>query len=271
MIKSRRKKLIVGAVVVVAAAVAAAMYLRRLDIFYWYGQREPLPEVKTADESELNNTTDLSALPANSTQKSVDPPRQEKIETPLPVSYNLKVPFTSQAPFAVWDHKDEEACEEASLLMAHRYFAGRSISDPDDARSGIDQIIEWEKANLGGVWESTTAAEVTRIAKELLGYQNARVLPNPSIVDIKKLVAAGNPVLAPAYGRALGNPFFKQPGPLYHMMVIKGYDEDEFITNDPGTRRGADYRYRFQTVMDANHDWNGGDVGAGARVMMVLK
>ena len=244
---------------------------RRAQIFHWFSQRQTLPDAQTAENIGAKSVTDSWAMSTDNSQKSSDPPREEKIAAPPPAAYNLKVPFVSQAPFAAWDHKDEEACEEAALLMAHRYYTGRSISNKDDARSGIDQIIEWEKANLGGVWESTTAAEVARIAKGMLGYQGAHTIANPDVDTIKAAVSAGNPVLVPAAGRELHNPFFKQPGPLYHMLVIKGYDENEFITNDPGTRRGADYRYKYTTVLTANHDWNGGDVGTGAKVMVILK
>lgn len=61
----------------------------------------------------------------------------------------------------------------------------------------------------------------------------------------------------------LGNPYFTPPGPIYHMLVIKGYNLTEFITNDPGTRRGADYVYSYQTLMKAIHDWNNGNVESG--------
>jgi hypothetical protein len=46
-------------------------------------------------------------------------------------------------------------------------------------------------------------------------------------------------------GRELKNPNFKAPGPVTHMVLVKGYDykTKEFITNDPGTRRGENYRY----------------------------
>jgi hypothetical protein len=41
------------------------------------------------------------------------------------------------------------------------------------------------------------------------------------------------------------------------MLVIKGYDEtqDQFITNDPGTKRGADYRYKTDILISALRDY----------------
>ena len=38
------------------------------------------------------------------------------------------------------------------------------------------------------------------------------------------------------------------------MLVLTGYDEDEFITNEPGTKNGAGYRYSIDVIMNAMHD-----------------
>ena len=45
------------------------------------------------------------------------------------------------------------------------------------------------------------------------------------------------------------------------MRVIKGYkvDTDEFITNDPGTRNGANYKYDSETLLKALFDYPTGD------------
>lgn len=44
------------------------------------------------------------------------------------------------------------------------------------------------------------------------------------------------------------------------MMVIRGYDETYFYTNDVGTRRGENFRYTHETIMDAMHDLNLADI-----------
>lgn len=54
------------------------------------------------------------------------------------------------------------------------------------------------------------------------------------------------------------------------MLLLKGYTPTQFITNDAGTKRGANYPYDFQTVLNANHDWNGGDVEHGAKKIIVV-
>jgi hypothetical protein len=42
----------------------------------------------------------------------------EKLQPP---SLLINVPFSPQAPFAVWNPLHEEACEEMALIMVHHY------------------------------------------------------------------------------------------------------------------------------------------------------
>jgi len=90
------------------------------------------------------------------------------------------------------------------------------------------------------------------------------------VEDIKRQLVAGRPVIVPSAGRLLGNPFYNQPGPIYHMLVLRGYTKTKFITNDPGTRRGEGYQYSFDVVMQAMRDWNNGDVLNGRKVVLVI-
>lgn len=84
----------------------------------------------------------------------------------------------------------------------------------------------------------------------------AEVVRNFSEDTIKNALTQNKLVLAPVNGRLLGNPYFQTPGPIYHMFVIKGYDEKSFIVNEPGTKRGQDYRYTFETINNAIGDYN---------------
>ncbi len=194
--------------------------------------------------------------------------------TPAPTvlaSINLDVPFLSQAPHMVWDADHEEFCEEASTLMAASYITGdHSVTDPDVAEAGLQRIKTWELATFG-YFKDTTAGETARILREYFSIAAVQVVADPTEAQIKAWVAQGKVVLVPAAGRQLGNPNFKSPGPLYHMLVIKGYTAGgRFITNDAGTRKGADYIYDASVVMNAMHDWNGGDVDHGAKVVIVV-
>lgn len=48
------------------------------------------------------------------------------------------VSFTSQAPHANWDHTHEEACEEAAILIANRYFQNREFEGAGDAEADLN-------------------------------------------------------------------------------------------------------------------------------------
>lgn len=183
---------------------------------------------------------------------------------------NLAVPFTSQAPHADWSLPYQEACEEASLIMASAYFTGAASLPPDEADRQIKALVAWEEERFG-YYEDTTAAEVATIAKEYYGFAGARAAEISSLDAVKREIDAGRPVLLPAAGRLLHNPYFSGEGPVYHMLLVKGYTKDgRIITNDPGTRRGADYLYDADVLWNAVHDWNGGDVEHGAKLMVAF-
>ena len=92
-----------------------------------------------------------------------------------------------------------------------------------------------------------------------------------TIEDIKREVAAGHPVILPAAGRLLPNPNFRQPGPIYHALIVKGYMRDgRIITNDPGTRNGKDFLYKPEALMNALHEWNSEDILLGSPAMIVV-
>jgi len=188
----------------------------------------------------------------------------------FPQTFTLNVPFTSQAPHANWNMPYQEACEEAALTIAQAYLANETFT-PDSADKKILDIINWEEKNKFPV--DLNLKELSLIAKEY--YQlKAKVYydQNVTIENIKQILVSGHPIIIPAAGRKLGNPHFTPPGPQYHMLVIIGYDEDNFITNDPGTRFGASYKYSQQVLLNAIHDWNGSKdaIEQGRKGMMVL-
>ena len=224
-------------------------------------QKAALPEAQTAAPPAAEGED--PPLPAVSSPES-------EPEAPLivPEELNHGVPFTSQAPHGDWSALHQDACEEAAVLMAGRFFQGRSIDGPADADAALREIVAWQMEHFG-YFESTDAEQTAEIARGVYSLK-AEVLPNPTVDGIKKAIAEGRLVLVPAAGRQLKNPFYKSPGPLYHMLLIRGYTKDKFITNDPGTKRGENYPYDFDVVLGANRDWNGGNVEGGARKIIVV-
>ncbi|OHA52430.1 MAG: hypothetical protein A2991_03420 [Candidatus Terrybacteria bacterium RIFCSPLOWO2_01_FULL_58_14] len=201
------------------------------------------------------------------------PPAAEEAPSevaPLPSEVNLAIPFTVQAPFANWDRDHEDFCEEASVLMAASFVLGKDIPSPEFADARMYELKEFQLAHFG-YFESTTAEETAMILRDHYGISAVAVVENPSEETIRRAVASGKAVIVPAAGRELGNPYFRQPGPLYHMLVVKGYTKDgRFITNDPGTKRGADYLYDPDVLLNAVHDWNGGAVETGRRAVIIV-
>jgi len=187
-----------------------------------------------------------------------------QIETPtLPENAYIDLPFISQSPFASWDALHEDACEEASLLIVNYWHNNRNNISKTEADQDIKAMVTYEKDNGYGI--SITLEELDQIAKDYLGLENGIVKNNITIENIKEEIALGNPVIVGAAGKVLDNPNFRNGGPNYHMLVITGYDTNGFITNDPGTRKGEDYRYSFDNLYDSIHDWNPNNILDGEK------
>lgn len=174
----------------------------------------------------------------------------------LPQLVHHRVPFTSQAPYGNWDQPYQDACEETSLIMWHA--AREKITlDPATADAKIHELVDLQ--NITGSFHDTTAEETAQLAHDAYGYEIPQVAYDMSIEEMKRALSENNLLITPAAGQLLGNPNFTPPGPEYHMLVVIGYDDttQEFITNDPGTRNGQDFRYAYETLHSAIHDWTG--------------
>ncbi|HCP08274.1 MAG TPA: hypothetical protein DIT25_00525 [Candidatus Moranbacteria bacterium] len=192
-------------------------------------------------------------------------------EEELPEKISIDVPFTSQAPFGKWDPYHQEACEEASIIML-KYYLDKKPLTPEIAEREILAMIHYENKNLGH-YEDSDAEEMVKIAEGFYGIKNLKIIYDFEKEDIKKYLAKGKPIIVPAAGRLLGNPNFTAPGPLYHALVLKGYDGDTIIVNDPGTRRGEGYRYDLDILYGAIHDFPGDKkkIEQGRKAMIILK
>ncbi len=181
-------------------------------------------------------------------------PEPEPADNVTPDYFDVDMAFAPQAPYAVWDELHQEACEEASMIMVFKYFNNESLN-AHIMEQGILNLIKWEENN--GYKVDVTAEETVKIIQDYFGLNGELMMP-VTIEKIKKELAAGKLIIVPVAGRELGNPYFTAPGPIYHMLVVKGYDDKtgEFITNDPGTKRGKDYRYQYQILINAIADWD---------------
>jgi len=247
-------------VLIIALLIVGAIYF----LYFRSSGERKLEQEKSALPSPIVNLQ-----PPETEASEAKAETSSKIEkTAIPDEVNLNVPFTVQAPNGNWDKTHEEACEEAAMLMTGRFFESRGIGGADEAEAALQEIIKWENEHLG-FFESTTAEETVKVIEGIYGLKT-EIISNPTVDDIKTTLAENKLVIVPAAGRQIGNPFYKQPGPLYHMLLLKGYTKTQFITNDAGTKRGANYPYNFDVVLKANHDWNGGDVDNGAKRVIVV-
>lgn len=136
-------------------------------------------------------------------------------------------------------------------------WARDTVITPEKARQEIIAISDYELANHNVYLDTSAQDTVDWIFKGYYGYQNIELVYDISIEDIKNQLKKGSIVIVPINGQELHNPYYTQPGPLRHKVVIVGYDPDsrKFITNDPGTRLGKQYRYSEQVLINAIHDY----------------
>ncbi len=247
----------------VIAWVIALLILAGLGTWAWQGTgRTPEAPVTTPVSSSTSTpatTTETAPVPIGTPNQAATPsatpaptpPKEEEVSTFAFVDH--KVPFTSQAPKGGWDdERQQDGCEEASALMAMLWVRGDSISSTK-AEQEIIAISDYEQ-NTYGEFRDIGLNDVKKwIFSGYFKYDKTTVRTNISATDIIKELAAGHVLVVPMNGQKLGNPYFSGAGPERHMLLIRGYDpkKDQFITNDPGTKRGEGYRYSTQTIMNA--------------------
>ena len=224
---------------------------------YYFFQRSDLaqdyfPVFKNIKESAIQ----LDEI-AEEKENTGDTKEAEEIATALPLKINNSAPFISQAPFANWDHLHDEACEEAAIIIAHYYLLGDKKLSKQEGENEILKMVNYQKEKYGS-HKDLNAQKIILLAKEFYG-DNYQLVQDYLLEDLKRYLAQESIIIIPVAGRVLANPYFKQPGPLYHALVITGYDEkrQRFITNDPGTKRGEGFQYSYKNLLESIHDFPG--------------
>ena len=187
-----------------------------------------------------------------------------------PKAVLLDVPFTTQAPDNNWEKN--ENCEEASLVMANA-FLNQNTADlipPEVATDEMNQLIEWEKANLG-YYLDTGAEDTAKIAQEVYNL-HTKIIEDYSDKDIKQALADKKPVLLFVDGRKLINPNFTPPGPEYHVFLVRGYNEKGYIVNEPGSKEGKEFIYSYKNIHESAADWDqdAGKIDYNKKVALIL-
>jgi len=201
------------------------------------------------DEASRSEDVNEALVPVFETSVSESNEVQEL--STISKSTLLDVPFTSQAPSAQWsDVVYQNACEEAVIVMTMRWAKGTSLTK-EGAEIEIAAIADFQQKTYGH-FHDRSASDTAQLIMDYYGYLNIEFQFDIGIDDIKRELAKGNALIVPVNGQKLGNPFYTPPGPIEHMVVVVGYDSEtkEFITNDPGTKRGEQFRYP-EDVLDA--------------------
>jgi hypothetical protein len=206
--------------------------------------RATLPEtIGTAPQSSVERETEI--LPQKTAEASV----------------LQDIPFLSQAPTGKWNESVfENGCEEASVLMAISWAEGKSFPDAAKEAALIRGMArDIEKAY--GTSHDTSAFDLSHFLAAESDTLSVEFRADVTLADIRSALLDGYGMMVPVDGRALGNPHYTAPGPERHMLLAIGYESStgEIITNDPGTKFGAQYRYQEEQFYQAIRDYATGN------------
>ncbi len=184
------------------------------------------------------------------------------------------VSFTSQAPTGEWGKSEfQNGCEEASVLMVAAWRTGRTYAQ-DEAKRELITLARFQEKKIGQGIDTDAADTAEILLRDYFGIAQYEVVYDFTPEDLKQATARGL-IIVPTNGQVLKNPNFTRPGPLQHMLVVTGYDAEkkEFVTNDPGTRRGEGYRYPEATLYAAIREYPTGKhlpIKEGRKAMIVI-
>ncbi len=214
-------------------------------------QAETTEAVKEEEKENKDTQTQTRDFSVETRVSKVN--QEEATEEKIKEHVNLDVPFTVQAPLAEWDDLHNEACEEAALIMAAYWLTDKELN-VEEAENKIQNLVAWQERNWGGHYDLNVKTTIT-LAQQYFDVKRIYFTRVDEAKDIRRELGQGKLVIVPTAGRLLNNPYYKTPGPAYHMLIIKGYEGKEFITNDPGTKKGKDFVYKEDVLLSAIHDW----------------
>lgn len=238
-------------------------------------QKEPVP--KAIDMVQLQKTstpTINNKIGQTGSSRENQPPNVQTSDSinplplPIPPSLNLKMTFYSQAPFGNWSMPWQEACEEASVLLVANAYYNKNWTRTQ-FNDQILNLVDWQNKHFGNYMD-TNMAHTGQMLEQVLGLKSI-THENPSLADVKTILNKGHLIIMPFAGKKLGNPNYTNGGPVYHVLVIKGYKEGEkVITADVGTRNGEDYVYKWGILQNAMHDFAKPIENGAKRMLEVL-
>lgn len=231
---------------------------------YFVISKNPLFVTKLKDSTQKISPVQDQITPQNSNQQQNDEQVlgvKEEVTNPdgkpdLPDTVFHNVPFTSQAPHANWDEPYQNLCEEAAVLMAAFWVKNRVFTSKEHQDLELLKIRDWENETFGD-YIDTTAEETAQILTDFFNISDVEVLSDPQMSDLEAVLSKNGVIVVPTAGKLLENPNFRGDGPLYHMLVISGYNRktQTFTTNDPGTKFGENYTYSYENIDKSIANW----------------
>lgn len=167
------------------------------------------------------------------------------------------VPFTVQAPIGYWTEKPwADYAEEACVYMAYKWGTDSEMPGQYDTAANLKAVGQWETDHLG-TSALTDIPQTLQMLNQALGYTKATLSTQITESGLKALLDKGNILIIPVNGQVLDNPYYGDPAPEHHMIVVYDYNADGFLTNDPGTRRGEGFLYPATKILESLQDLNG--------------
>ncbi|MBI5221653.1 MAG: C39 family peptidase [Candidatus Magasanikbacteria bacterium] len=171
----------------------------------------------------------------------------------------IKVPYTSEVPLGRWTKPWNNACEEASMVMAESYYSGFESMDKGTAVKYMSPLFTIENKIFGGNADSDSV----RTAKLLNDYLsvNALIKTAPTLEEIKDQLRQRKPVITFHYAKEIKNSNYhwRAGGSYYHVMLLVGFDDNtnEFLVHDSGDDKTGEYhRYSYDVIMNSLRDFN---------------
>lgn len=187
---------------------------------------------------------------------------QEKQVLILPKEKEIDVKFYSQFPLDIttwikYNEPYQNFCEESSLLNWYYHIILKEPTLKEYNKDLLklkeleDLLFEW--------WYKHTSLEDT--LKLLIAFQDNqkvfwKIVENPTIQIIKENINKWNLIIVPLYWKWLSNNLFRNWWPIYHNLIIKGYTEKNFITNEVWVSKWDWFMYKQSELMENIHNYD---------------
>ena len=250
--------------------IASVLFVGIVIIWYVIPDSFFVQYSEASDQYVLEKKEEMSPVPAKE-----EVAKQDEDITKEKTKMKQSVPFVVQAPHAQWDDpRYQDACEEASMVMADAWIEGEKYISRNDAEERMEELFKHEQDFFDDAVD-ISISDTARFFGEHYGH-DVTMKENVSMEDLYNILAQKNIIIAPTNGKWLENPHFTNEGPQRHMLVIVGFERKngEFITNDPGTRVGRGYKYKDSILYNAIRDYQTGnkkDIEGTSKTVMIVK